>query len=162
MNGETLVARLSAHGHRIAVAESCTGGCLAAEITSVPGSSKVFAGGIVSYDDASKQDLLGVTADQLAQFGAVSGAVVEAMAHGVRERFHCDVAVAISGIAGPAGGTREKPVGTVWIAALGPNHLIDVHRVHFDGDRSEVRAQAVAEAIAMAVDVAGEADIEAE
>jgi PncC family amidohydrolase len=156
-----LVEVLAKRGHTLAVAESCTGGLLGATITAVPGASKGFLGGVLAYSDESKHHALGVAKAKLAKFGSVSGAIVEAMAHGVRDSFHSDIAMAVSGIAGPDGGTPGKPVGTVWLAVLGPGALIDVHRVHIDGDRDQVRREAVAEAIGMALELLEEARLEA-
>lgn len=113
---EAIVENLSERGEQLALAESCTGGLIASMITSVPGSSAVFEAGIVSYSNAIKQSQLGVSEQTLAQFGAVSEQCVMEMAAGVMALSNSDYAVAVSGIAGPDGGTEEKPVGTVWIA----------------------------------------------
>ncbi len=107
---------LAARGLTLATAESCTGGSIAARLTSVPGASRAFVGGVVAYDNAVKQSLLGVPAETLRAHGAVSEATVRAMAEGSRARLGADVGVATSGVAGPGGGTPEKPVGTVWLA----------------------------------------------
>jgi nicotinamide-nucleotide amidase len=120
LDGETIdsqVAKLLA-GHRLGLAESCSGGLMAARITSVPGASAYFAGGVVSYSNESKADLLGVDPALIETHGAVSPEVAEAMADGARERFDADLAVAITGIAGPEGGSEEKPVGYVCFHAL--------------------------------------------
>jgi len=103
----------------LALAESCTGGGIAHRVTNVPGASAVFPGGIVAYSNAAKQKFLGVRAETLARHGAVSEAVALAMAEGAREKFGADFALAVTGIAGPAGGTKAKPVGTVFIALAG-------------------------------------------
>ena len=114
---ESVVGRLlTEHGQTVATAESCTGGLIAERFTDVPGSSGYFLGGVVSYSNAAKTALLGVSEEILATHGAVSEEVVRAMAEGVRERFGSDFGVATSGISGPDGGTAEKPVGLVWIA----------------------------------------------
>ncbi len=131
------------------MAESCTGGLLGGAITSVPGASDVFPGGVIAYSDAVKEALLGVSPALLSQHGAVSAAAVEAMAHGVRDRLGVEVGVAISGIAGPTGGTSSKTIGTVWIAVIGPEHLITVHRYLFEGGRGEVRRLAVDAALGL-------------
>ena len=107
---------LAARGLTLATAESCTGGSVAARLAAVPGASRVFLGSVVAYDNAVKTSVLGVPETLIGAYGAVSEEVVRAMAEGVRERLGTDVAVATSGVAGPTGGTPEKPVGTVWIA----------------------------------------------
>jgi nicotinamide-nucleotide amidase len=114
---ESVVGRmLSAAGKTVAVAESCTGGLLAARITDTPGSSAYFKGGVVAYANSAKQELLGVRASDLEKHGAVSEVVARAMAEGVRSAFRADFGVATTGISGPDGGTEAKPVGTVYIA----------------------------------------------
>lgn len=136
---ESVVGRLlTAHGQTVATAESCTGGLIAERLTDVPGSSGYFLGGVVPYSNAAKTALLGVPESVLETQGAVSEAVVRAMAEGVRERFGSDFGVATSGISGPDGGTAEKPVGLVWIA------LATQERTHADSfvfqvDRSRHR-----------------------
>lgn len=143
-----LIDRLEKDGLTLAVAESCTGGLLGGRITEVPGASKVFLGGVIAYDDQVKVAHLGVDAALLTDgHGAVSAAMATAMAKGVRERFGAKLAIAVTGIAGPHGGTDKKPVGTVWLAALGPGDLVNVHRIQADGDRQAVRLAAVADAI---------------
>ncbi len=111
-----LVAFMCDRGLTLATAESCTGGKLAAAITSVPGCSKVYVGGVVSYSNDVKSKVLGIDSEVLEKYGAVSCETVEAMALRVCHLMNCDCAMATSGIAGPDGGTVEKPVGTVWIA----------------------------------------------
>jgi len=114
---EAVVIRLlTARNKTLAVAESCTGGYIAHRLTNVPGASKVFLGGVLSYSNAVKQKLLGVTAESLRRHGAVSKAVGKEMAEGARRRLHTDYALAVTGIAGPGGGTVKKPVGTAFIA----------------------------------------------
>lgn len=115
-------------------AESCTGGNIAHCITLMPGSSDFFIGGIVSYSNDVKKHLLGVSADNLEKYGAVSRLVVEQMVAGAIQSLGCQCAVATSGIAGPGGGTPEKPVGTVWIAAATPGTLVS-ECFHFGSDR---------------------------
>ena len=112
---------LRQHHHTLAVAESCTGGAIGAALTAVPGSSAVFAGGVIAYSNAVKQRQLGVPSDLLERHGAVSDAVVMAMAEGVRDRLETDWGLAVSGIAGPGGGSDEKPVGLVHVAVAGPD-----------------------------------------
>jgi nicotinamide-nucleotide amidase len=108
-------ALLAARGLRLATAESCTGGLVGARLTSVPGSSRYYRGGVVAYSDEAKQELLGVSADLLRRHGAVSAEVARAMAEGARRRLGADLAVATTGISGPGGGTPEKPVGLVFV-----------------------------------------------
>ncbi len=141
-----LVAQLAAKGQTISTAESCTGGWIAQAITSVSGSSDVFPGGIVSYSNRAKLELLGVSQSTFDEHGAVSEQTVIEMATGARERFHSDWSVAVSGIAGPGGGTADKPVGTVWIAWLGPEG-VTTKRCQFSGDREAVRIATVCEAL---------------
>jgi nicotinamide-nucleotide amidase len=139
-----VVEENAAAGRKVAVAESCTGGLVAAAITEIPGSSKVLDRGFVTYSNEAKHDSLGVADDILEAFGAVSVACVYAMAKGALERSKADVAVAISGIAGPEGGTENKPVGTVVFArAVRGSDKPDAESRLFDGkDRSGVRLQA--------------------
>jgi PncC family amidohydrolase len=136
-----LVARLAARGWRLALAESCTGGLVAARITAVPGASAVFRGGIVAYHNEIKRDLLGVPPATLAAAGAVSADTALAMAHGARQRLRADLAAAVTGIAGPGGGTAEKPVGLVCVAVDGPPGA-RVERHVFAGRREDIRDQA--------------------
>lgn len=139
-------AALESRGWRIATAESCTGGWIAKSLTDVPGSSRWFDLGIVSYSDAAKTRELDVAADLVAGHGAVSEAVVAAMAQGAIKRPGIDVSVAVSGIAGPDGGSPDKPVGTVWFAWAFPEGLLSERRV-FAGDRESIRRQSVAHAL---------------
>jgi nicotinamide-nucleotide amidase len=141
--GRALLVR----GWRVATAESCTGGWIAKTLTDVAGSSQWFDGGVVSYSN-----LLGVSPDMLAAHGAVSEQVVRAMADGARDRFHTQLAVAVSGIAGPDGGTPDKPVGTVCFAWATPTGTGAARRV-FTGGRDSVRRQSVAFAIERLVDL---------
>ncbi|WP_400262451.1 CinA family protein [Sphingobacterium sp. SG20118] len=116
-------------------AESCTGGSLAALITAVAGCSEMYVGGTVPYSNKLKQELLGVQAETLAQFGAVSEQTVIEMAEGSKSRFETNYAIATSGIAGPGGGTTEKPVGTVWIAIAGEQETV-TKKFQFQNDRA--------------------------
>ncbi|MGH7531976.1 MAG: competence/damage-inducible protein A [Gemmatimonadales bacterium] len=138
---DVLLGALRAAGVKLAVAESCTGGLLGARITSIPGSSLVFQGGIVAYDDQVKIRDLGVPGELIERHGAVSEEVARAMARGVRQRFGTEAAISITGIAGPDGGTDEKPVGTVWIALSERDHESAVRHVIF-GERAEIRERA--------------------
>jgi nicotinamide-nucleotide amidase len=130
----------------LATAESCTGGLVAARLTSVPGSSDVVAGGVVAYSDAVKRAELGVPAELLLRHGAVSAEVAAAMAGGARRNLGVDVAVAVTGIAGPDGGTDEKPVGLVYLHAEGPGGGLG-REFSFPGDRASIRARSVAGAL---------------
>lgn len=144
---------LAARGWRVATAESCTGGWIAKALTDVPGSSRWFEGGVVSYSNTSKAALLDVPRAVLAAEGAVSEATVRAMAEGARSRLGAALAVAVSGIAGPDGGTPEKPVGTVWFAWAAPSGTTVERRV-FAGDRAAVRGASVALALERLVAIA--------
>jgi len=137
--GEQLLQR----NWRIATAESCTGGGVAAAITAIAGSSAWFEYGIVSYANAAKEKLLGVSGETLEREGAVSEAVVIDMARGVLALSGADIAVAVSGVAGPSGGSPEKPVGTVWFAWVMATGEIKTELKCFAGDRAEVQGQAV-------------------
>ena len=132
---------------KLAVAESCTGGMLGERITGVPGSSDVFLGGVIAYHNDVKETLLGVRAEDLQRHGAVSEEVALQMAAGVRERTGADVGVSVTGIAGPAGGTPEKPVGLVWIAIHSSE--AKARRFHVVGDRAEIRQRAAQAALEM-------------
>ncbi len=139
--------QLRARGWRLAIAESCTGGLLGHQITEMPGCSAWFLGGIIAYADIAKRKLLGVPAATLTRYGAVSAATARAMAHGVRAAFHADVGLAITGIAGPSGGTPQKPVGTVYIAAtIGATTWVWRERWQ-DNDRSANKRRSTAAAI---------------
>lgn len=149
-----IAARVAEHlraGRRVlATAESCTGGWIAKVATDLAGSSDWFGYGLVSYSNEAKQDLLDVPAATLVEHGAVSEATVRAMAEGALKRGDADVAVAVSGIAGPDGGSPDKPVGTVWFAwaVMGAGGLRTTARVErFEGDREAVRRQTVAAAL---------------
>lgn len=134
---------LKAHGYMLATAESCTGGGIAQLVTSVAGSSAWFDRGFVTYSNLSKQQMLGVQESTLIAYGAVSESVVREMAEGALNNSAAQVALAVSGIAGPDGGTPEKPVGTVWFAWALATGTTTAARHHFSGNRDEVRAQAV-------------------
>lgn len=147
---------LKERGFRLATAESCTGGWIAQAITEVAGSSDWFECGWVTYSNRSKQQLLGVPGEVLEQHGAVSEETVRAMAGGALQRSGADLAVAVSGIAGPAGGSAEKPVGTVWIGWLSRDgRTNETSRLNLPGDRTRVRRLAVEAALRGILDVAG-------
>ncbi|HJX49385.1 MAG TPA: nicotinamide-nucleotide amidohydrolase family protein, partial [Gaiellaceae bacterium] len=133
-------------GWTMGTAESCTGGLVAARLTGIPGSSDVFRGGVVAYANEIKQAELDVPADLLAEHGAVSPEVAEAMAKGARARLGVDVAVSVTGIAGPDGGTEEKPVGLVYLHAEGPGGGVG-REFSFPGDRPSIRARSVVGAL---------------
>jgi len=137
--GETL----KSHGLMLATAESCTGGGVAQAITGVAGSSGWFERGFVTYSNQSKQQMLGVRDSTLKQHGAVSEMTVREMVAGALQHSSAQVALAVSGIAGPDGGTADKPVGTVWFAWGLQNGETRAQRYQLDGNRAEVRAQAV-------------------
>lgn len=143
----------SSEGLTFGTAESCTGGLIAASITSVPGSSAYFYGGIVSYDNSVKRNVLGVPAEVLATAGAVSGECAAAMADGARRLLGVTFAVSVTGIAGPDGGSPEKPVGTVWFGLSTPRNTRAEAR-RFDGGRAAVRAQTVVHALELLVQAA--------
>lgn len=143
-------------GLRLATAESCTGGWIAKAITDVPGSSQWFDAGYVTYSDAAKRTTLGVRARTLERHGAVSEAVVREMARGSIAASGADVAIAVSGVAGPDGGTREKPVGTVWLCwayRRGRATRLRVKRLRLRGDREAVRSKSVKAALEGVIDI---------
>lgn len=146
---------LKSHGLMLATAESCTGGGVAQAITEVPGSSAWFERGFVTYSNLSKQQLLGVDEVTLSRYGSVSEAVVREMVSGALANSTAKVALAVSGIAGPDGGTPDKPVGTVWFAWGVKNSVIHTHsqRNLLPGNRAEVRAQAVRIALQGVIDM---------
>lgn len=150
----------------VSFAESCTGGSLSAVITEQPGVSAIYNGSVVSYANEAKQELLGVGRESLDKHGAVSEIVAQEMAQGVRHRFHTDWGVSVTGVAGPTGGSREKPVGTVWIGIAGPKlalqgksgtgqknldsdpaDLVEARKYFFQGDRKQIQQQSVRAAL---------------
>jgi nicotinamide-nucleotide amidase len=140
---------LRRNGHTIAVAESCSGGWLAKRLTDVSGSSDYFLQGVVSYSNEAKKQLLGVAEETLISHGAVSRTVALEMARGIKERSGADVGVGITGVAGPTGGTKEKPVGLVYIAVIGSDGSERCHPMLFPGDREKIRYQATQMALAL-------------
>ena len=143
---EKLVERLGKLGKTCGTAESCTGGGIGSAITAIPGSSKIFMGGIISYDNSVKQGVLGVSPETLATVGAVSPETAEQMALGARKLLKVDYAVSVTGIAGPGGGSTEKPVGLVWFGIATPDS-VKTEKRFFPGDRAEVRAATVEHAL---------------
>ena len=141
-------ALLAAGGRTVSTAESCTGGLIAERISSVPGSSRYFAGGVVAYANAVKERQLGVSADALRRHGAVSAPVARQMALGVRGRLRTDFGIGVTGIAGPAGGTRSKPVGLVYVAVAGPA-ACRVRKCCFAGGRAGIRKASAETALEM-------------
>jgi len=147
---DALVSELTESGKAVATAESCTGGWVAKAITDIAGSSAVFGYGIVTYSNGAKESIIGVQNKTLEDYGAVSAEVVEEMAKGALGLSGADIAVAVSGVAGPDGGTKEKPVGTVWFAWAvrdGTNALVDTRLEQLSGDRELVREASVAYAL---------------
>jgi nicotinamide-nucleotide amidase len=140
---EAVVVRLlTRRGRTVALAESCTGGFIANQITNVPGASAVFPGGIVAYGNEAKKTFLGVRAKTLAEHGAVSEATARAMAEGALKKTGADFAVAVTGIAGPGGGTKSKPVGTVFIALAGGGNTVVERKLNPFGREPFKRATA--------------------
>ena len=136
---KTIITLASEKGLTIATAESCTGGLIGAAITAIPGSSAVFKGGIIAYDNAVKTKLLGVSPSVLGKYGAVSQKTAERMAAGVRERIGVDIAISVTGIAGPGGGTQDKPIGTVWIGLATKDGVSATRFDYGDIGRNKVR-----------------------
>ncbi len=142
-----LVRSLSERGETFAAAESCTGGLVSGALTAVPGSSDVLWGGAVTYSNDAKVGLLGVDASLIASEGAVSAAVAKAMAWGMRSISGADWTVGVTGVAGPGGGSPEKPVGTVWFGWSCPDGDTEARKYLFSGSRAEIRNQAVEKAL---------------
>lgn len=144
-------AYLQQRGLKLALAESCTGGLIGSRITDIPGSSEYFMGSIVSYSYEAKAELLGVSWDTLNTRGAVSRETVLEMARGARKALGTDIAVSVSGIAGPGGGTVEKPVGTTWIALVAKDGEW-AKEFHFNGGRTENKSSSTDAALQMLLD----------
>ena len=144
---DTLAGLLKSRHWTMCSAESCTGGLIAAACTSVAGSSDWFERGVVTYSNAAKTELLGVPAALIERHGAVSAEVACAMADGALARMPADAAVAVTGIAGPGGGSPAKPVGTVWVAVATRGQAAAPTRFRFDGDRAQVRHATVLHAL---------------
>ncbi|MFP4687684.1 MAG: CinA family protein [bacterium] len=147
---EKLSLLLAKKNYRLAVAESCTGGLLGAKITGLPGSSHYFSGGVIAYSNRIKTSLLGVEEKLLISHGAVSKEVAERMATGVRERFGVPFSISTTGIAGPGGGSEEKPVGLVYIGVSSPTGN-EVVKNNFTGNRHQVREKTVNAALILAI-----------
>lgn len=143
------------HGWTLATAESCTGGLVAGALTAIPGSSDVFGYGFVTYANAAKTHLLGVSPDVLEAHGAVSERTARAMAEGARAVSGADVTVAVTGVAGPGGGSAEKPVGLVWFGLAGPDGIVAREMRFGDLGRDQVRRAAVRTALEMLLEAAG-------
>ena len=144
---EQLANQLIANNSTVAVAESCTGGLLAQQFTALSGSSKWFECGFVTYSNASKIKMLDVEANVLDKYGAVSAEVAKQMALGVLTHSNADLSASITGVAGPSGGTAEKPVGTVYIGTSMKDYSVQVVLHHFHGDRQSIREQSAQAAI---------------
>ncbi len=145
---EQLAAELLQRGQRVCTAESCTGGLIAKSLTDLAGSSDWFDRGFVTYSNAAKSEMLAVPASVITEYGAVSEAVATAMASGALRHSEADYAVAVTGIAGPGGGSADKPVGTVWIAVAGPLQQRS-QKFNFAGDRAAVREATLQSALQM-------------
>lgn len=157
---ERLAALLQAQGRMLATAESCTGGMISAACTDLAGSSNWFERGFVTYSNEAKTELLGVDAALIAKHGAVSEEVARAMALGAISRSRAQVAVAVTGVAGPTGGSAAKPVGTVWFGFALPGRLVSEVR-RFDGDRAAVRSATVRHALQRLLELLNEAPADA-
>ena len=149
MNAAELIALYKTKNMTLATAESCTGGLVAGAITAISGSSAVFTHGFVTYANEAKTQMLGVPEAMLATHGAVSAQVAQAMAEGAHARAGTHAAISVTGIAGPDGGSTEKPIGTVWFGLASAAGSVAEHRL-FVGNRDEIRSQAVAFALALA------------
>jgi len=144
-----VIAALIARGATVATAESCTGGLIAGALTSVAGSSEAVYGGFVTYANEAKENMIGVRSETLAEYGAVSEETAREMAAGARQRSGADYAIAVTGIAGPGGGSDEKPVGLVWFGLAGPRDIVTERCLFGDLGRTEVRAATVMHAFKM-------------
>lgn len=147
-----LINACRARGWRVATAESCTGGLIGGAITAIAGSSDVYECGFVTYSNEAKTELLDVPAALIAEVGAVSAEVAEAMARGALARSRADLAISVTGVAGPGGGTEAKPVGLVYIGIMRPNGEPAAHRFVFLGDRETVRLASVRAALELAAE----------
>jgi len=150
--GDAVLDYCRGKGLKLTTAESCTGGLIAAVLTSTPGCSKVYTHGFVTYANAAKSDMIGVDESLLKKYGAVSEEVARAMAEGALNASYCDIAISVTGIAGPDGGTEEKPVGLVHIACAHRGKTTHHQCHHFTGNREEIRLAAVEAALQMVLD----------
>ena len=146
---EAVLAACRARGWRLATAESCTGGLVAAALTAIPGSSDVVERGFVTYSNRAKMELLGVPGDTIAEYGAISAETAAAMARGAVARAGVDLTVSVTGIAGPGGGTPQKPVGLIYLGVARKDGALRVECRIFPGDRTEIRRAALLEALEM-------------
>ncbi len=143
---EKILKKLTEQGSTLATAESCTGGMLATKLTDIKNASQVFLGGVVTYSNQLKTNLLGVNIETLIEFGAISPQCAIEMCQGVLLNLASDYAISITGIAGPTGATKDKPVGLVYIGIATPE-IVKAYEFHFYGNRNEIRSQSVAKAI---------------
>ena len=144
-----LIQKLTASNQTLSTVESCTGGLLFGYLTAVPGASAVLERGFITYSDQSKQEMVGVTENTLAAFGAVSQQTAEEMAKGGCQSANTNLSVSVTGIAGPGGGTDEKPIGLVWISAFRNDGVRETERHLFKGDRQQIRTAACTHAISL-------------
>ena len=148
-NAPALIQKLTASNQTLSTVESCTGGLLFGCLTAVPGASAVLERGFITYSNQAKQEMVGVTANTLAAFGAVSQQTAEEMAKGGCQIARTDLSISLTGIAGPSGGSAEKPVGLVWISAFRKDGIQQTERHLFTGDRQQIRMLACTHAIAL-------------
>jgi len=153
-----LIETCKSHNQRIVTAESCTGGLVAAALTEIAGASDAFERGFTVYSNEAKNEQLGVDMELINQHGAVSVEVAEALAQGAIEHSNADIAVSVTGIAGPGGGTPAKPVGLVYFGVANRDGASFHYKCTFKGDRDDVRMQAVREALKLLMSVAGKGD----
>ena len=149
---QAVADRLLKHRQKVCTAESCTGGLIAKTFTDLAGSSDWFERGFVTYSNAAKNEMLAVPASLIEDYGAVSEAVATAMASGALRRSQADYSIAVTGVAGPEGGSDDKPVGTVWIAVASAEQMV-ARRYQFDGDRQAVRAATMQTALELLLDL---------
>ena len=150
---DELIALLLARGFKLVTAESCTGGLLSAAITEKSGASEIFERGFITYSNEAKVEELEVPEDIIKQYGVVSSETAQAMAVGALKNSHTDIAVSITGIAGPDGGSEEKPVGLVYIGVALKNGLTETFGYVFEGNRTEIRTQTVESALQHSIDI---------